>query len=144
MFAGLEHQYGVAPPPEEMKLVGTSQFGSSFPTLLFITDKKRQQPNIRLKTTFLNWQPIALARRLQLVACSVNNVVSFLRILGKTDPRSVKFLRPEESSAFDVPWEQSTGLAQATIDIPVEQSEIRAYTREEILAELKPRQDGAA
>src|SRR3989442_9065929 len=144
VMAGIEHEYGVAPPPEEMQLVGTSQFGSSFPTLVLITSKKREQPNIRLKTTFLNWQPGALAQRLQLIACSINNVVSYLRILGKTDPKTVKFLRPEESSAFQAPWEQSTGQVQATIDIPVEQSEIRAYTREEILADLKSRQSGAA
>jgi hypothetical protein len=144
LMAGLEHEYGVAPPAEDMQLVGTSQFGSSFPTLVPITDNQREEPNIRLKTTFLNWHPGALAQRLQLIACSINNVVSYLRILGKTDPKNVKFLRPEESSAFQAPWEQSPGLVQATIDIPVQQSEIRAYTREEILTDLQARQTGAA
>lgn len=144
LLAGIEHEYGVAPPAEEMKLVGTSQFGSSYPALVFMKNKKRQEPHVRLKTTSLNWQPVVLAQRLQLIALSINNVVSYLRILGKTDPKTVQFLRPEESSAFEIPWQQSTGLVQATIDIPVEHSDIRLYTRDEILADLRSRQKGIA
>jgi hypothetical protein len=143
LMAGIEHEYGVAPPAEEMKLVGTSEFGSSFPSLVFITDRK-SHPNVRLKTRFLNWQPVAIAHRLGLIACSINNVVSYLKILGKTDPKTVRFLRPEESSAFQGPWDVTKGLVGASIDIPVEVTDIRSYTREQILAELTAQQGGAA
>jgi hypothetical protein len=65
---------------------------------------------------------------------SINNVIAYLRILNKVDPKQCKFLTPKENGLFDAPWERSVGIINCGFDKIIRAENVRPVTKEEIFA----------
>lgn len=128
---GIEHEYGVAPPPEEMSTIGSSEFGISFFKLEPL-GKKSGNRNVRSRRTSLNWSMQSTILLLQLVSLSINNVVSALKIANGAKSGTCKFLRPTEDEDFLKPWSFSPGLSSMTMDFAFDENLIPETTKQDL------------
>jgi hypothetical protein len=71
---GREETPGVPAPPENMRLMGSSKFGTTF-----LKEARFAKHNYVLGDQRVNWQPEDLARRIGLIAASTSNVINFLK-----------------------------------------------------------------
>jgi hypothetical protein len=126
----LEHEVGVAPPPEEFQSLGGSKFGTSFfrPEPL---DEKGI--HFRIRRYSRNWDPSNMAHAASLLAISIHNVREWLRLVNGSDPKGVTFRYPKTIEAFDEPWKRSVGTISSNMDVVIEPDKIRPYSKEEIL-----------
>src|SRR5260370_15870149 len=83
--AGIEPSYCVSPRESDMQTMGGSQFGASF----FVIEQIEGSPvaakvdrHSQLVLQNLNWRPEAMVQALQALSMSVNNLVSFLKIIS--------------------------------------------------------------
>jgi hypothetical protein len=142
LAVGLESVRGQPAPSEQMKPLGGSQFGTSF----FMAEqpagstKGKGDPNFRIRSMSLNWNPESLALRLHLIAVSLGNTVSFLKFRNGVDPASLKFDLPEDVEAFWEPWKYSVGVLNCSIDTEVREEDIRPMSKKDIMAELAPKE----
>lgn len=146
LFAGLEHKYGVQPPAEEMKVVGGSEFGTSFYLAERVQNapKLQRDPHFRVRLCSLNWRPEAMIQALQLISISIGNLISYLRILHGVDPKTVPFRRPQDSEFFHAPWQNSVSVTSASFDTIVAEQHIHRFSNDEILAQLEQMEAGNA
>lgn len=130
-----EIKSGVPDPNEKPMSLGYSEFGSSF----FISEHfhSKSNPNFRARRQALNWTPEALAYSLNLISMSVNNVVSYLKLVNGVKPEEVIFRWPKEKDDFDTPWKFNVGVTSSNFDFVITENDIENYTREEILRRLK-------
>lgn len=135
LAVGLEHEYGVAPPADEMKMIGSSDHGSTFFKIEPIGTLKRNR-SIRSKRTSLNWKLDKVALLIQLVSMSITNIVSALKIANGAGAGTCQFLRPEEDADFDKPWSYSPGVTSCNMDFVINDSDVVATTRKELLEKL--------
>ena len=135
LAVGLEHEYGVAPPAEEMKMIGSSEHGSSFFKIEPVGTSKSNR-SIRSKRTSINWKIEKVALLIQLVSMSINNIVSALKIANGATAGTCKFLRPEEDEDFDTPWSYSTGVTSCNMDFVINEGDVVSTTRKELLERL--------
>lgn len=132
LAVGLEHEYGVSPPPEEMKLVGKSDFGTTFFRIESIGEGKGNR-SLRSRRISLNWDIEKTILLLQLVSMSVTNITSALKIANGAQVGTCKFLRPQEDSHFDKPWSSSPGVTSCNMDFVVAEDQIRSVKKSELL-----------
>lgn len=104
MVVGLEPEYGVPPPQEETRLVGSSEFGTTFFKIEPVKQKKGDR-NIRSRKISINWEVEKVILLIQLVSMSIHNVTSALRIVNGAKAGTCMFLRPQEDSDFEMPWQ---------------------------------------
>lgn len=135
---GDEVRYGEAAPPEAMKTVGASLFGTSFSVLEGRDDQraKRSTFEFRLRRVALNWTIERVTLALPLLAMSINNVVSKLRLMSGEPPENLKVQRPSEATAFFAPWRVTTGVTSSNMDLTVPWDEVDEPTRESLRSEL--------
>lgn len=136
---GREHEYGVAPPEEEMQIIGGSKFGTSFYSAEPITGSPQAKGDhhFRVRSCAVNWHPKAIIPALQLAALSIGNVVSRIRIWNGVDARTVQFTRPQDSAFFDEPWRCSVGVTSMNMDAIITEDDIRRFTVDQLRAELE-------
>lgn len=133
---GLEHQYGVAPPPEEMKYLGGSDTGSTFYEL------ERAGPDIpgtrskRSRRRTVNWEPEPMIRGLQVIDVSIRNVVSFIRIANGAQPSTIRFLRLEGVEDLAALLNDSVSVRTSSFDTYLDDSLIPATKKTQLLDEL--------
>ncbi len=132
LAVGLEHEYGVSPPPEEMKLIGKSDFGTTFFRIESI-GKGKGNRSLRSRRTSLNWNIEKTILILQLVSMSVKNITSALKIANGAQPGTCKFFRPQEDSDFDKPWSYSHGVTVCNMDFVISEDQVASVTRSELL-----------
>lgn len=128
---GIEDQPGVPAPPEKMHLLGQSEFGNSFFRAEQILESKND-PHLRIVPTSVNWNPVNTANATLLLSQSIGNIVSYLRIANGADPKTVRFSRPVESSAFDLPWPQIPGVSSVSMGSEVTDKVIVKYSRKQL------------
>jgi hypothetical protein len=87
-------------PPEEMTSLAKSEFGSFFLKAVAIDGVGKHHRGV--STRLRNWDPEALMADLHLIACSLTNVISCLRILSGFKPQELKFSFPDSDAAFVV------------------------------------------
>lgn len=138
LAVGLEHEYGVAPPENEMKIIGSSEHGSTFFKIETIGSAKKNR-SIRSKRTSVNWKFEKIALLVQLVAMSITNVVSALKIANGAKAGTCNFLRPKEDSDFDRPWTYLPGVTSCNMDFAINESEIISTTKEELKKKIDER-----
>lgn len=129
---GREHEYGVAPPREEMKSIGYSKYGVSFFKVESIGQKKGNR-NIRSRRTSVNWSIERTILLLQLVSMSINNVVSALKILNGSKAGACEFFRPQEDEDFQMPWQFSPGVTNMNMDFDLDENLIPKISKRELL-----------
>lgn len=132
---GLEHDYGVPPPEDEMKVIGSSEHGVTFFKIETIGSQKGNR-SIRSRRTSTNWTVENIALLIQLVSMSINNLVSALKIVNGAKAGTCKFLRPEEDTDFDKPWEHIPGITNCNMDIVINENDVATTTRKELLNKI--------
>lgn len=137
---GVEESPGVPAPPEAMRSMGGSQFGSTF----FVAERVgTSKLHIRTRRKSVNWSPLALAQRLVLVSMSITNVVGALRCELGTDPASVRFVRPDPRSTFEDVWIHQPGVSSIGLDSVIRIDPGDELTKEELLTTLVQRSSGS-
>jgi hypothetical protein len=134
LMAGLEEEPGIPALPENMQLIGHTEFGSSFPRaepLGNLTSRQRN-PNFHSRWISLSWNPLSIATGLILISMSIENTLSFLRILNGEPPQTVRFIRPQESESFSLPCQDSPNVSNLSMDYKINEAEIQALTVEEL------------
>ena len=102
---GVEHEYGVPPPENEMRAIEKSEFGTTF--LRFVPASGRSSDrSLVAEQVSINWKIEKVAPLLQLTSISIANVIGALRVLNGYPPDRIKFLRPEKDEAFTEAWKQ--------------------------------------
>lgn len=139
LLVGTEPKYGISPPPEEMKPVGGSKFGTSFFCAEYIdgVKEKKYEANFRVRRYSINWNPKNVAHALIMLSMSINNVISYMKIINGVDAKTVLFTRPQESEYFEEPCKHSVGILNINIDSSVSNKNITSLSREEIRKRLK-------
>lgn len=130
--AGLEHEYGVPPPSEEMKTIGCSEFGSSFLTLEKVPTNEKTNRSYRSRRKSLNWNAEQVALLLQLVSMSLSNVIAALKIVNGMPPSHVQFVRPVEDDAFERPWQVTIGVTSFSMDYSIDASYFEKTTKQQL------------
>lgn len=135
---GLEETPGVQAPPEKMHMVGRSEFGSSFLSIKEIDGVPctKSHPNFHVVRKSINWVPENLAHGLVFISMSINNVLSYLKILNGEDPTTCLFNYPENPDDFYKPWEKPVGVISGSVDYNISQKDIMRFSKEEILEKL--------
>lgn len=133
---GEEKEYGVAPPASEMKLIGKSDYGTSFFVLKEVGGIKGNR-SLTSRRVSLNWKFEKVVLLLQLVTMSINNVTSALKCLNGAEAGQCKFLRPVEDSDFSNPWTHSPGVTSCNFDFVIDESTVPKTGRKELLESIK-------
>jgi hypothetical protein len=139
LAVGLEHQYGVPPPADEMKLIGKSEYGSSFFKLEPIGPEKKNR-SLRSRRISLNWKIEKITLLIQLISMSINNITSALKFLNGYSPSSLKFTRPTEDDDFEKPWLYSPGVTRFNMDFTIDENSVVPTNRKELLERLKEKE----
>ena len=129
---GLQREYGVPAPAEEMKTIAYSEFGSSFLTLEKVPANEEANRSYRSRKRSLNWSAEQVALLLQLVSMSLNNVIAALKIVNGIQPSQVQFVRPAEPDTFEKPWQVSTGITNFTMDYSIDTSCFEKTTKQQL------------
>lgn len=109
---GLEREYGIAPPPDEMKWIGGSSHGSSIfvasPIPAGAGRRKAVHYHLRVQNTF--WLLETTILKIQLLSMSMENILAATRVHNGAAANTILFHRPQDPAAFDAPWTKSTGV----------------------------------
>lgn len=122
---------GVPDSPDKAINLGGSDFGSSYFANECIGDAPKH--NIRPRRHARNWDPIHLANRLPLIAMSINNVISWLCIIGGKDPIKCKFNNPANLEAFEEPWGDNVSLNHSSFDLILSDKDIVSTPKKAIV-----------
>lgn len=135
LAVGVEHEYGVPPPAEEMRALGGSKHGTTYFKLEPIGESKGNR-SLRSRRHSLNWCIEKTALLIQLISMSITNVTSALKISNGTEGGTCKFLRPVEDEDFEKPWSFSTGVTSFNMDFVIPENEVVSTTRSELLKRI--------
>jgi len=128
---GIGSTPGQVPPPESMRSLGGSEYGSSYHVREKIGPKML---NFRPRSYSRNWHPGNLVSGLGLISMSLNNVVCFLRIINGEKPEECRFEHPSKPDDFDTPWAQSVGTTSTNMDTIIREEDVTLYTKEDVYA----------
>lgn len=127
---GREDTPGVPAPPENMFSLGGGAFGTSYSHPERLGSTKR---HFLLKSSYRNWEPGALAGRLQLLEMSINNLVSWAETLNGVDASTVQFAWPAPIEAFDHCLKERPGAFSFSLGRTLDASMITELSEQEIL-----------
>ena len=136
LAVGVEPSYGVSPPASEMRTLGQSAFGATFLKIEPFGSTKGTR-HIRSRQTSVNWSLERIVLLQQLVYMSINNIVSALKVVNGNTPSICRFLRPEQDPDFDEPWAHSTGITSVNFDYVLDDSQLPAVSKADLLAKLR-------
>lgn len=136
---GKEENPGVQAPPEKMHSIGRNELGTSFLVAEKIEGAPNEKPDCHFTTNkySLNWDPENMSYGLLLISMSINNVLSYLKIFNGTSPSVCLFERPQNLDDFYRPWKNAVGVRECSINPIINEYEIKRYTKQEILENLK-------
>jgi len=130
---GVQDTPGVPAPPERMRIVGQSEFGSSF----FIPNKLHDSRNFSISHHALNWNPQNFIYGLHLISFSITNVLGFLKIFYGVPANEVQFSWPSDDSIYQEPWKRNTGMT-FNWNSPITEEDITPLSKEDILSKVDP------
>lgn len=130
---GKENEPGVPASPENMRLMGTSKFGTSF----LVSEKIGQlRQHIQVTSVHRNWNPEDLAWGLHLAAMSISNVQTALQIINGTPADKIQYHYPSDIATFHEPWKRSAQIGITSIkgfQVEILPEFIEPFTKKEIL-----------
>jgi hypothetical protein len=65
---------------------------------------------------------------------SIQNTLSFIRILNGISPWKCKFSNPVTEDQFELPWQKSSGVNHLSFDLDMEKSLITPVSKQDIMA----------
>lgn len=126
---GQEETPGTPAPPENMRLIGSSEFGNSL-----YEKEELVKHNFRLKKRSVNWNPKKYIYGLSLISMSIDNVVSALRIVNGENPKNVSFHRPTDPELFAEMWKYRPSISSFDMNSIIKKEMIKPLSKEEIIA----------
>jgi hypothetical protein len=129
LAAGLEAQPGIPCPPDQMKPLGGSRFGSTFYCANRIDGVEKC--NIKITSASRNWLPKMLANRISVISLSMKNILSFLKLVNSTDATPQEFAW--DLPSFETCWSASVGVLSMSFETPLEAQDIQPLSKKEIL-----------
>jgi len=131
---GIEDTPGVPAPPERMHSLGGSEFGSSF----FIPEKIGDNKlHFRVRRHSRNWKPENFVYGLHLISLSLQNILSFLKVINGVDAATVEFSWPSDESHFEESWRSVAGVTSMGMDTIIMPEHITPFSKDEILTVYK-------
>lgn len=127
---GLEKIPGKAVSPKDMQSLGGSKYGASH---YYIDEKISDGKNIRLRQRTTNWCPRSIWEQIALLRISISNVLSFLKIYHRHDPKDVQFTWPEDLKDFDRDLQQSPGVLNVSFDFEIQERDIKKYSKNDLV-----------
>lgn len=127
---GAEDTPGVPASPDRMRVIGSSEFGSSF----FVPEPLHGNRNFSVRYQSLNWFPLNFVYALKLISVSINNVIAFLKVFHGIPAKDVNFSWPSDDATYDEPWLRSTGITSFELNSPITKQAITPLTKDEILS----------
>jgi len=131
---GLQDNPDAPAPKEKMQGLGGSVFGSTYNQKIPVGKGKLSHINIELREYTNNWDPNELALRVDLLAVSMNNVLSAIKIVNGEKPNNLKFGFPESIEKFEEAWAGNMGALGAGFHYEFDHNTIKPFTEEEILS----------
>jgi hypothetical protein len=131
LMAGLETTPGIPCPPDQMKSLGGSQFGTTFYSPEPVEGVEKC--NIKIVNSSRNWLPEQLAARIHVMSTSMENVISFLKVASGGDPKEHRFSWPADLGLFDACWQYSTGMTSASFETVLTAQDIQPLSKQTIL-----------
>ena len=131
LFVGPEETPGQPCPDEKMAPLGGSTFGSTY---YVPTTFNGVPPNIHVVQHSRNWTPENYAYRLRLISLSLQNILSFLRIMLGADPTQQRFVWPDNWEIFTECWRQNVGVTSMSMNQTITEKNIEAKTKNQIVA----------
>jgi hypothetical protein len=125
-----EHQYGVAPPSNEMRMLSGSEFGTTTFTLSPIPEAKH---HFSVGETSRNWFPQNLAAGIRLLTMSMVNVIAWLRFQSG-DEGDLRGRVPERDEMFDAPWSRRATVERFGTTSGLSRDDIDSLATSDILA----------
>jgi len=111
LLMGIQEGPGIPAPIEDAVSMGGSEFGSSYYKQEYVG---RQKLHFTLGHSSRNWSPVNLGHGLLLIAYSIQNVASFLRLANGDESAGCDFSAPLDVDSFDLPWTDPVGAQKLT------------------------------
>jgi hypothetical protein len=125
--------------PESMKSLGGSKFGSSFHKIEPFPNEKL---NFRGRKVARNWVPENLVDGVHLLAWSIGNVVTALRIMNRDKSTDCEIRHPQTLDLFDAPWAKCPGASSFTLDTIIKSDVIKPLSKDQILDSYLRNEEG--
>ncbi len=130
---GHETAPGIPADPATMRTLGASEFGSTFAVPVKLEGRLHQTS----RTVSRNWLPVAMVHGLHIMAASITNIVSFLRIHAGDDPTTCRFEFFSNDSVFESAWDRPGVHTISGFAPEVSREHITAWTAAEVNTELR-------
>jgi len=132
VWIGPESTPGVAAPPEAMREIGGSEFGTTF----YVVEKIPDNRNFRLREQSVNWMPEKFIAALPLISVSIGNIVNTLKTWYGGDSTKVEARFFTDEAAYDAPWKYRLSLERFAITHVTDKtlSQITPLAKSDILA----------
>jgi hypothetical protein len=141
LSVGPEATPGVAAPPENMRPLGGSDYGSTFhvPVPLKNSPLGRKDHLIYSETHSMNWNPVSLPKGILVITDVLSNVLAYLRLLNGQPRGEIQFVFPERRQELLVAWEERPSVLGMSMNRHVYNDYVERKTPEAVLAELRLR-----
>ena len=103
LSVGIEPEYGVSPPAEEMKIISHSKFSTSFvgvKEIQEIQDKKRRRIQKCVSHASIRWSWKNMIASLRLITISIHNIMLASKIINDATTEKDRLLIPENDIDF--------------------------------------------
>jgi len=145
-YNSIKHGFRVSSGPTkvEFRPVDSTKYmemqSRCFGTGFYVPEEIAGAPkgHLKLNRVGVNWSPNTIARRLTLIAASLHNVCSFLKILNGTPGQEVPFRVPNDLENFEyLEKDDEVKLLNVRTNIGISAKDIELLTQEEMLEKLK-------
>lgn len=119
-------------PIDKLNWTQPSCFGSTTLSLIKIGQKK-DAVDYYVREDLRNWDIDSLTGRIQLIAMSINNVISFLRTINGQKHTCQQYSWPEDLAYFDLVWESDCDINSLSVDARVTENDIYPTKATEVI-----------
>lgn len=132
--AGLQDNPDTPAPPDRMKKIFGSKFGSSYYVQYEIDEKEcKKKINFGLNEYFMNWNPMDLVLKLKFLTTSITNVVAFLILSLSKGEKLVNQKVPIDDDLFCESWKKGIHQHLMKVDFKIKIDDIKPFEGDEIL-----------
>jgi len=136
---GPQEAEGTLASSKQMHLMGKSDYGSTFYTVdpfdIEAADKSKR--HFRLLKHSQNWRLERFYYGLHLISASLQNILTFLKIINGIEPSSVEFVWPDNEEFFQEPWKTHPGVSHMSMNNIIMKEHIVPFSKDEILSIYK-------
>ncbi|TRZ84618.1 hypothetical protein D4R89_13300 [bacterium] len=129
---GIQAKPNVPIPIDKLNWTQKSRFGSTTLSLEKISQNK-DLVDYSVREDSRNWDIDSLTGRIQLIAMSINNVISFLRTINGQKHTCQQYSWPEDLAYFDLVWESDCDINSLSVDARVTENDIYPTKATEVM-----------